>query len=444
MSENKKISRRTVTSANISKPVTVREKNRSVKSDPSSKWVRWFDDSHNTWPNDAALRARRSPTHSDILGDKVSYTHGKGFYFYNNGEKFTLENLPEGPFKKWVQSVNKKRQSLHDIYKLVARDFVTFGNAPIEIINNKNFVSVFHKDAVKFRILRKGENEKSDSRFCVFSSFWPQIGDNDSNSSQYPISAPVEIWNHRIDTNQKEFIIHMKRDEPGFDIYGVPDHAAVYSWADIEYQIATYNRDKLRNGMFPSVYVGLQGEPPEGMTPEAYVELWVAKMTTKSDDGEGNNQKALIEFLDGENKTEIHEFSSDKDGEFSEMAELASEFIIRGHRWFPELSGIQSKAGLSSDSKKLRQQYNIALKTLIIPDYQEPLNKQFNDIIQMAGFDEWSVSIINSSPIGFEDQIDVHEIATKDELRAAMGWAPLEDESKGSEIGRNKTQNNQQ
>lgn len=414
--KGKKVSKRSFTAVNISSPTIIKEKSQNVKTDSTGSWVLWYKDSDNVWVNDSANRMRRSPTHSAVINSKASLTSGEGFMFTKGKDSFKIEDLPDEGLKKWAASVNNRNQSLHDIFRLCAKDYIFSGNTTPQYVRTGDVVSYFYSDITKFRI---GKQRKK----AWLSSFWQEIKLSNSSTSQHEIVS-IDLWDNNKQTRQKKFIHHLKRVEPAFDWYGVPDSISVYTWADVEYKSATFNDDKLTNGMFPSVYIGIKGDAPDGMTSQEYAKAIVEKFT-----GEGQGSKVLVELLDGDNATEIHEFKSDRDGEFKDLSDLAKSFIISGHRWYPELAGVQTSGGMTESNQMLRNQYNMAMNNVVRPDYQRPLLDLFDTMIEMAGFGEWKLSIINKPPVGYEDRIDPHTVLNVQELRAELGFEPFGDEA---------------
>lgn len=380
------------------------------ESQKQTKWHLFFRDSDNSYINDLALRAKRSPTHGAILQSKAIYTSGEDFLYYKDSEPISYKDLEES-FKKYINSVNKDNDSLHWLYSKVAYDFITFGNAYLEGIKSKDFTSIFFQDATKVRI--------SDDKAYI-SAYWREIKNNISTTKDYPIEE-IELWNGRVDTTQKRFIIHLKNDTPEYDYYGLPENVQVLKWADIEYKIVQFNLDMFKNGFFPSVAIDVFGQAPDGMSDKDYVDKIKDSFTD-----EGNNHKMFIQLLDDPNQaTKITEFSRVQKGQFTELQELATQQIIAGHRWFASLSGIKTSGSLGSN-QQIRNEYNIALKSLIIPQFQKPISNLFNKILRIAGYDI-EIGIMNVAPVGIEDKIEPKEVLNINEQRELLGYEPIEE-----------------
>ena len=398
--------------------LALQDVNKTVEKEQESlrqtKWFPFFKESQNIYINDLAKRAKRSPTHGAILQSKTVYTAGQGFSYSKDGEKIPQQDV-DSSFLDYISEINGNRRSLHWLFGKNAYDYIYSGNAYIEVKQGKEFTSVFYMDASKVRV----------SKSNAFISNWWTVIKNDPSQidKDYPVET-IELWNGKIDTKQKHFVIHIRNDVPEYDYYGLPEHQQVLKWADVEYKIVQFNLDKLKNGFFPSVAMNIIGTPPEGMSEQTYVETIRDKFTD-----EGNNSKMMIQMVDGiEQAVQITEFSGASEGEMLQLQTIARDMIIAGHRWFPSLAGIATAGSLGSN-QQIRNEYNIALKGVVIPQFQTPLLKSFNDLLKIVGFDI-EIGILNVAPVGIEDQLDPKMVLTKDEQRELLGFEPLTDEQK--------------
>ena len=418
---------RSIQAFHVSPPNATREETSSSVENQDLKFIPFFRSSNNVYINDIALRARRSPTHSAILKSKATFTCGKAFKYSSgaldaNGNPVIVE--PD----EWVKGVNNKNQSLRTVFKLATRDYINFANLYVQLIVGKNFTSVFIIDSTKVRI-------SSDRKTALISPFWRDIVNSDEKFNEElraGRASVVDMWDGKKDTKQKNFIIHIKQDASEFDVYGLPEHSSAYQYADAEFKTIKHNLSKLDNGFMPSVMMTFTGTPPAGTTPDKFV-----KGVRDNFTGEGNNDKMFIQLVDDiTQKPEVFEFSGNKEGEFKEMSELASTQIVRSHRWFPELAGF-SVSGKLGGSQELRNQYDLAMNGVVIPDFQEPLIELFNMVLKMAG-KNYEIDIVNASPVGNSDQVDINLVLTVDERREILGYEPsteIEVEEKDKEDG---------
>jgi len=380
-----------------------------------TRWVPFFKDTKNIYVNDLALRYRRSATTAAIINAKVNYASGSEFLYYINEKAVEYKQLDES-FKLFVDNANNDMQSLEDVFKDICFNWITFGNVYIEVSRakikgtNRFATNLFVHDSTKVRI------DKNLTKAYI-SSHWRDIELN-VHSAQYPKPKEVELWNRNENTTQQNYIVHVKRRVPEYDYYGLPDYVATLKDADIEYHVDTYNLKRLENGFFPASIVSLFGEPPEGYTDAQYINKLNEKYT-----GSDKAGQPLFQLLDDPAQAaQVQEFSGEKDGEFRFLEESAKKGIIEGHRWFPALAGIETSGKLGSNQEIINQ-WRVAMGSVVIPDYQQPMIRVINKLIKMSGY-PYYIEVLNEPPVGIEDKIDVKLVLTVDEQREILGYAP--------------------
>ena len=148
------------------------------KSEQTTDWYLFFEDSKNIYINDLALRAKRSPTHGAILQSKAIYTQGQDFLYKVGNEEKTFDELDQKT-QDYLQEINNNRQSLHWLFGKVAYDYIYSGNFYIEVVKSGDFTALFYMDATKVRI--------NDTKAFV-SAYWREIlDDQNPNKSESKI-----------------------------------------------------------------------------------------------------------------------------------------------------------------------------------------------------------------------------------------------------------------
>jgi hypothetical protein len=400
----------------ITTPIVRQEKEPNI--DIESKWVPFFQDSDNIYVNDLAKRARRSSTHSSIINQKITFTVGKEFCFYIDNKKVEYDNLPED-FKDWIEEVNPEGDSLRDVFQQMAQSFIITGNCYPHVKKSGNYVAIYNEDATTVR-------KSKDKKTAFLSNFWRDILLDSTPTHQYPINSDLKFFDGK---ESKEYIIHLMRKTLEFNYYGLPDYVGALDWIDIEYRLSKYNIDKFENGFFPSVLIQMFGDVPEGLNAQQYVEKIKNGYT-----GEANNDKFIVELLDSpEQAAHIKEFERERDGEFMDLSQLATKNIITAHRITQSLAGLETSGKLGSN-QQMRNEYDKFMNSVIIPDFQNPLLRCINSIIKRET--KWSnikISVLNVSPVGVSEEIDVNAVLTINEGRDLLGFEMIEDE-KGQDI----------
>lgn len=380
----------------------------------NAKWVKFYKD-NNIYVNDLSLRSKRSGTHGSILLDKLTFATGSDLLFYkSNGDQLKFKDL-NSEQQKYVQSVNKYGDSLHDIIRSILRGYIFSGNGYVQVSEAQGRVMLFKQDFTQPRIFKNRQG-------FALSSYWRDILTTDNpDRKRYPITE-IEAFDFNKQSSKTK-LVHLKADTEESDFYGLPDHIAALKWADIEYRIPTHNLTKFDNGFMPSGTLSMFGDPPKGMDEQQYVDAVREKFT-----GENNNDKVIVELLDSPDQKSIWtQFNLEKDGEFQELQNLAVQNIITAHRWDGNLLGVQTPGKLGGESKQIRTSFERIYNTVIF-DYQRPVLNFVNKLIQrMPLFKDIKVGIASPSPVGFSGDIDINAILTVNEGYEAIGYEKTTD-----------------
>jgi len=364
---NNIVKKNSIKASTVKDPITtpIIKKEKKINKDIEQKYVPFFQDSSNIYPNDLAKRARRSSTHSSIINQKITFTIGKGFLYSKDGEDVDFKDLPSD-FQDWLNEVNPENDNIDTLFKQLVQNYVITGQCYPHVKKAGDYTAIFSEDATT---VRKGKDKKRAY------------------------------------------------------IYGLPDYVGALDWIDIEYRVSKYNIDKFDNGFFPSVLMQMFGEVPDGMNAQAYVQEIKKRYT-----GEGNNDKFLVELLDSpEQAAKVIEFERERDGEFQMLSELAVRNIITAHRITPALAGLETSGKLGSN-EQIKLEYDKFMNSVIIPDFQEPILRALNNIIKReTNFGDYTLSILNVSPVGNSDRVELNAVTTVNEGRFMIGLQPFQE-----------------
>ena len=400
-----KLNKNRIQASSAGIPITTQELITEKPERISNEYVSFFDTSNNVYINDLARRARRSSTHSAILSSKLAYTIGTDF-IYSDDLKANQQS--------WADDVNANEESLRDVFNLVSKDYITFGNAWIQSVKVGSRTNYYYIDATKVRI-------KTDRSAIIVSDYWREIG-----NGKYSTKPHVEI---SLNKKKGTHAIQLMRHSPEYNFYGLPDYIGALNWIDVEYRIPKFNLDRFDNGFFPSALIQMFGSPPEGTTAKQYVKSMVSNFT-----GEANNSKIVAEMLDSpEQAAKITTFESEKQGEFEKLAEMAKVNIISAHRIPPVLAMIET-AGKLGGNQQIPESHNLFMNSVIIPDFQEPLLRFFNKLISVAGF-KFTIEINQLNSLTLVDKINPHDVLTVNEQRELLGFEPITETETTEEDG---------
>ena len=351
----------------------------------SSKWIPFGDD--NLFPQYLAELKRKSSTHRSVLAQKTVFTSGAKFVCAN-------ESL-----EKFIEDVNADHESLRDVFKKLADDYYTFGNAYMECVIYDGGVNIYHLDATTVRMSKTKKEVYINADWC---RYWNQ----EEKISRLPIYPRVA---------HNKFVIHFKDYEPTFQFYGLPDYVAALEHICVDYEIGKWNHTKFMNGFQPSAIVEINGDMGEE---EAQT---MVREAQKKFVGEGNNGKILFIVKNGDTSpANVQMIKDDQDGSWLDLQKITDQNIITAHRWQPSLSGIVSSGKMNNTGSEIRIAYELAMSTVIKDTTNillSPIKKVLN---RELGLDTDDLQVVYEPPISFLSDLDPKQVLTINEQRMML------------------------
>jgi len=342
----------------------------------------------NLFPQYLAELKRQSSTHRSVLAQKTTFTTGGGF-------KTSNEFL-----SAYIQDVNANGESLKDVFKRLADDYYSYGNAYLEGVVYEGGVNLYHKDASTARMSK-------DKKSVLFNPDWANYTKNKDKTQKIPVYPNI---------SRSRFIIHYKDYESTFNFYGLPDYVAALEHIAIDFEIGKFNHTSFKNGFSPSAIVTVNGDFGEAEA-EKFVETAKDTLT-----GSGNNSKILFLVKNGEDSrgTDVQIISNKEDGDFLDLQKLTDQNIITAHRWQPALSGIVSSGKMNNTGSEIRIAYDLAMSTVIRDTTNillDPIKKVLNAEL---GIDTDDLMVVYEPPISFLADIDPKQVLTINEQREML------------------------
>jgi capsid portal protein len=342
----------------------------------------------NLFPQYLAELKRQSSTHRSVLAQKTTFTTGEGFVTDNQA------------LSDYIKDVNANGETLKDVFKKLADDYFTYGNAFLEGVLYDGGVNFYHKDASTARL---SKNKKS----VCFHPDWVNYKKYPEKKQVIPIYPNVA---------SSKFIIHYKDYESTFNYYGLPDYVAALEHIAIDYEIGKFNHTSFKNGFSPSAIVTVNGDFGEAEA-EKFVEAAKDTLT-----GSGNNSKILFLVKNGDDSrgTDVQIINNKEDGDFLDLQKLTDQNIITAHRWQPALSGIISSGKMNNTGSEIRIAYDLAMST-VIKDTTNILLEPIKKVLAMeTGMDTDDLQVVYQPPISFLSDIDPKQVLTINEQRAML------------------------
>lgn len=335
----------------------------------NKQYWRWGDD--NCFPYALSAMSRRSVTHRRVMNDKADYISGKGFIL---GDK-------DAVLKVVCENVNCKQETLHDVFKKVALDYVIFGNAFLEIVTDRraSFLSFFHQDATKCRVAY-------DGRHIKLHHDWHAFTENEAKKiALYPDFEEAADGTLRS-------IIHYKDYEPMFEHYGVPQYIAGWKVSAIAYKTDQWNISRLDNSYQLSGVMMLAASCDSEEEAKEIVNAAEKKFA-------GKPGQVMFIIKDGgeDDHSKFIPIQSSNEGDWKDLHDQATSDIVVAHSWFQTLSGLDYATGFNSE--RILNEYEVALNTVILPA-QEKLLKPIRQILtNFLRVDASALQAINKPPV---------------------------------------------
>tara|TARA_A100001391_G_scaffold77445_1_gene50016 strand:+ start:991 stop:2295 length:1305 start_codon:yes stop_codon:yes gene_type:complete len=342
---------------------------------------------NNLFPQYLAELKRKSSTHRSVLAQKTIFTSGAKFVTKN-------DNL-----KSYIRDVNADGESLRDVYKKLADDYYTFGNAYLEGVLYEGGMNLYHVDATTVRM------SKTKKEVYIHPD-WARYKMEKKKMNILPL-YPV-VRNNR-------FIIHFKDYEPTFNFYGLPDYVAALEHVAVDYEIGKWNHTKFQNGFQPSAIVEISGDMGEDEAKK------MVKEAQKKFVGEGNNGKILFIVKNGDTSpANVQIIKDDQDGSWLDLQKITDQNIITAHRWQPSLSGIVSSGKMNNTGSEIRIAYDLCMTTVVKDTSDMLLNGIRTLLFKELNYEPEELMIHFEPPISYITDIDVKEVLTINEQRKLL------------------------
>ena len=343
--------------------------------------------SNNLFPQYLAELGRKSSTHRSVLAQKTIFTSGAKFVSNN-------EDISD-----YIKDVNADGESLRMIFKKLASDYYTFGNAYLEGVLYDGGMNLYHIDATTVRM---SKNKKE----AYVHPDWAKYSTMEDDMSIIPIYP---------DVRSNRFILQFKDYEPTFSFYGLPDYVAALEHIAVDYEIGKWNHTKFKNGFQPSAIVEISGDMGEEEAKKLVHEA------QKKFVGDGNNGKIMFIVKNGDTSAaNVSIIKDDQEGSWIDLQRITDQNIVTAHRWQPSLSGLVSSGKMNNTGSEIRIAYDLAMTTVIKDTSDLLLDGIKNVMYRELGFLPEDLMIHYEPPISFATQIDPSKILTINEQRRLL------------------------
>ena len=384
------------------------EKTKADKFTDTVGWIPFGSD--NLFPQALALMARRSVVHRSIMYHKKNYVIPHQMICSN----------PE--VLNYIGSVNANDEPLTEVLGKGYLDWQNIGNTYIEVVKyklggGKVGANLYHKDSTKCRV-KDVNNSKDKTKGILYHPDWRKARNTQDLIVDYPLYP-----NFKVIDGQERSIYHFKDYESEYSDYGIPLWVSALDVAAITWKTNKWNVSRLDNTFHSSGVMVVEGD----YSPED-VEV-LKKEIDAAYSGEDNQGKlAIIIKQLGGGSTTITPFTTNMEGDWTQLHTQANKDLVSAHVWQRSLCNMSDAAQLGNTTL-IRNEYGLA--TRIIKNDQMFFLKRIAKILKdVAKMDASTLDFVNISPVPITDLLDPKLVLTQEEQRRAFGYEPMSENQK--------------
>ena len=341
----------------------------------------------NGYPSYLADLSSVSPTHSAIMEAKVAFLNA------------SLEMDDNIDFKLDLDDLDDDGSNVEDFLTDVFTNLGMFDGAYIEVIYNKTKTRIVSLKALPYEAVRVGRyNEQGVIEKVFISPDWSRKFIKRNAPIELPTFNPSSVK-----SNSQVMIIRTRK--PNQPYYPIPGWVSAMQWVLLDDDVAEYSRNAILNGFTPSTIFNFHnGEPTEDDKSE--LESYMKGKFT------GKNSSKFMMFFDNnrEQSVDITTLDTPDLAKYWEsISPIITDKIFTGHKIYPSLVGVPVSNGLSSNTDELLSQYQIYLKSTIVP-LQKLVLSMFKKILKFNTGETDTTMIFVNELI----QTDKEEIITEE------------------------------
>ena len=373
-------------------------------------WVSIGDgDYKNLYPNYLIDLYNNSATHAAVVNATAAMIAGEDLI---PEETENLQQFVE--LKKFLGGVNKT-ETAHELLVKLAFDLKLQGAYAINIVWSKDRTKIAALHHIPVEQVRVGKPVDGDVQEYYISADWSQY-----RKKEY-MPERIAAFNLQ-DRREASQLLYAGVYSPALELYHTPDYVAGTNWIQIDNLTADFHLNNIANGFSGSYFINFANGIP---TQEERRQI--ENQIVKKFSGANNAGKFVLTFSDDANsKPEILPIQvSNADKQYTVLNELCIQNIMICHRvTSPMLLGVKTEGQLGGRGELL-QASELYHNTVIRP-FQNIILKTFNKILRVNGI-SLGVSIKDVKPLSSVfDAETLKDVLTQDEIRAELGYAPLE------------------
>lgn len=319
------------------------------ETDSRKGFVNWG--ANNEYPQYLNTLYNNVPTLKSIIDGTVDFICGDGI---------EIDDI------LFSERVNTNGDTLDDLVRDIARDYLIYGGYAINVIRNRaGKVAQMHY--IPFERIRLSEDKKT----VFYSKNWSRDWRNEHRSSvgrvkfvQYPIFDKA---------NPEDNSIYIYSNNHT-DVYPSPRWSAAVKSADIERQINDFHLNSIANGFSASYMISMNNGIPDEQQADEIEDNIIEKFS-----GAGNGGRIVLNFAnDKEHSAELSKIETDDAGEkYKTLADRSKSEIFTSFRATPNLFALPTATGFSNE--EYETSFKLYNRTMVRP-IQRAIAKSINNI----------------------------------------------------------------
>ncbi len=347
-------------------------------------YVTWGAD--NMYPEFMIQLKHRFALHRRCMVAKINATLGKGLIIENNDDQSLLEHA--NPKETW-----------NEVFEKAVGDFVLFNGFALNVIWDETGTQISEIYHLPFNNIRSGlKNEDEEVHQYWYSPNWREHKINEKRYAPKAFTKySKETAAAAVEEGKVEYlnqIFYFKMYDVGFDYYPTPTYDGAITNIQFGINIDTFQVSYVENGMVASNHIHFNnGEPaPEGIA-DLYEEINAAFS------GGVNAGRFFLTFSeDKDHAAVVTPLKAENDGFFTTAQDKIKEMIAVAHGiTSPLLIGLRDiggGGGLGNNKDEINIAYQRFLFSTIRPEYQKPMLKGFNQMLDGFGYPSLKLAII--------------------------------------------------
>jgi hypothetical protein len=374
----------------------------------NKKWVYYGKD--NLYPDYLVKLFNRSAKHNAIVEGKQKYIAGKGWMIDKPGTDPAMEEK----LQEFISKANAC-ESLNDILHKVALDFIIFNGFAIEVIWNKVGTAISEIHHIPFQRIRTNE----ESSMYFYTRGWHKSRPEDEKDFKTWLPFDPLVPNG----SQLYYFMHQRPKESGNDdVYTYPEYIGCIPYIEVDYQIANFHLNNIRNGFWGSFLINFNNGIPSREQQREIEDRIKHKFS-----GTDNAGKFLISYNDDPAKaTTLSALTvADMDKMFVVLNQTVQQEIFTGHTiTSPMLFGIKTEGQLGGRDEIVEAEE--LFQNTYVQHKQAAIERVFNTLAKINGLPE-KLKIQIVQPIGnqFSEATLVANMS-RNEIRAKAGLPTIE------------------